>query len=201
MDRREILKMIAMLTGVAVVGGEVFLSGCKNAPTAYAANWSETEIGLLDEVGETILPATASSPGAKAAGIGRFMNLMINDCYESYHQKAFIEGIKQIDEDCKKKSGKPFLTCSADERHNFLLTLEKEAKEYDHQREAKEKAAKEKNRNSEGLPFHYFTYIRQLTLFGFFTSKIGYTEALRYEAVPGRYDGDTPYIKGEKAWA
>jgi len=31
MDRRELLKMIAVLTGGVVVGGEAFLTGCKNA--------------------------------------------------------------------------------------------------------------------------------------------------------------------------
>ena len=31
MDRRELLKMIALLTGTAVVGGETFLAGCTSA--------------------------------------------------------------------------------------------------------------------------------------------------------------------------
>ena len=29
MDRRELLKMIAVVTGGAVIGGELFLTGCK----------------------------------------------------------------------------------------------------------------------------------------------------------------------------
>jgi hypothetical protein len=48
---------------------------------------------------------------------------------------------------------------------------------------------------------HYFTMMKQLTLLGFFTSEIGYTQARRYEAVPGRFEGCTPYTKGDKAWA
>jgi hypothetical protein len=40
-----------------------------------------------------------------------------------------------------------------------------------------------------------------LTLLGFFTSKPGATEALRYVPVPGKYEGCIPYSKGEKAWA
>jgi hypothetical protein len=43
--------------------------------------------------------------------------------------------------------------------------------------------------------------MKQLTLFGFFTSKEGATQALRYIAVPGHYDGAYPYKKGDKAWA
>ncbi len=36
MDRRELLKMIAVLTGGVVIGGEVFLTGCKTAGKADA---------------------------------------------------------------------------------------------------------------------------------------------------------------------
>jgi len=38
-------------------------------------------------------------------------------------------------------------------------------------------------------------------LSGYFTSEIGATKALRYVAVPGKFDGSYPYKKGDKAWA
>ena len=50
-------------------------------------------------------------------------------------------------------------------------------------------------------PSHYYTLMKQLTLWGFFSSKTGMTETLRHLPVPGRYDGNHPYTKGEKAWA
>jgi hypothetical protein len=43
--------------------------------------------------------------------------------------------------------------------------------------------------------------MKQLTLFGYFTSKEGATQALRYKAVPGKYEGCIDYKKGDKAWA
>jgi hypothetical protein len=43
--------------------------------------------------------------------------------------------------------------------------------------------------------------MKQLTMLGFFTSKTGATEALRFVAVPGRYDACIPYKKGDRAWA
>jgi hypothetical protein len=42
--------------------------------------------------------------------------------------------------------------------------------------------------------------VKQMTLMGFFTSETGITKTLRYVAIPGRYDGDVPYIKGQRAW-
>ena len=82
MDRRELLKMIAVLTGGAVVGAEAFLTGCKNAETTGSSMaFSEADIPYLDEVAETILPAT-TTPGAKAAKVGQFMTVIVNDCYD-----------------------------------------------------------------------------------------------------------------------
>ena len=43
--------------------------------------------------------------------------------------------------------------------------------------------------------------MKELTLLGYFTSEVGATKALRYLPVPGRYDGNVPYKKGDRAWA
>jgi hypothetical protein len=47
----------------------------------------------------------------------------------------------------------------------------------------------------------FWGQIKDLTVTGYFTSEVGCTQALRYEPVPGRYDGEMPYKKGDKAWA
>src|SRR5687768_3222796 len=121
MDRRELLKMIALLTGGVVVGGEVFLTGCKSGGKADVG-FTTSNIALLDEVGETILPAT-SSPGAKAAQIGEFMKVMVTDCYTEKEQEAFQNGIVELEEACKKMHKKGFMECTPQERHDFLLSL------------------------------------------------------------------------------
>ena len=116
------------------------------------------------------------------------MVVMVNDCYEDKDQVIFHAGIGKLDEACKKANGKSFLEATPEQRTALLTTLDKEAKDY------------QKSKKPED-PAHYFTMMKQLTLFGFFTSKPGATEALRYIAVPGRYDGAYPYKKGDKAWA
>jgi len=50
-------------------------------------------------------------------------------------------------------------------------------------------------------PPHWFTLFKQITLTGFFNSEMGCTQALRYVKIPGRYDGDLPYKKGDRAFA
>jgi hypothetical protein len=140
MDRRELLKMIAVLTGGAVVGSEAFLTGCKNTETTGSAlAFSEEDIPYLDEVAETILPATGT-PGAKAAKVGQFMTVIVNDCYEEGDQKTFHEGMKQLKDAFDKKYSTSFMKGTPQQRHDFLVELDKEAKEHQKKRsEAKEK--------------------------------------------------------------
>ena len=88
MDRRELLKMVALLTGGAVIGGDLFLSGCKTGAKADAG-FTAANISLLDEIAETIIPATAT-PGAKAAKVGEFMKIMVTDCYTGNQQAATV---------------------------------------------------------------------------------------------------------------
>ena len=186
MERRELLKMIAALTGGVFIGGEL-LTSCKTGPMVGGATFSEADTAFLDEVAETILPAT-KTPGAKAAKVGQFMVVMVNDTYEDKDQKIFHEGIGKLEEASKKANGKSFLETTPEQRTALLTALDKEAKDY------------QKSKKKDD-PSHYFTMMKQLTLFGFFTSKEGATQALRYIAVPGKYDGAYPYKKGDKAWA
>jgi glucoside 3-dehydrogenase (cytochrome c) hitch-hiker subunit len=187
MERRELLKLIALATGTAFIGGDLFLSGCKNAPALGGATFSENDIGFLDEVAETIIPKT-TTPGAKDAAVGTFMTVMVNDCYDKKDQQTFHEGIKKLDDACQKANNTSFMEATPEQRTSLLTTLDKEAKEH-----AKSKGKDDSN--------HYFTMMKQLTLFGFFTSKPGATQVLRHEAVPGHYDGALPYKKGDRAWA
>jgi hypothetical protein len=43
--------------------------------------------------------------------------------------------------------------------------------------------------------------LKELTLLGYFTSEIGYTQAMRYTETPGRFDPCAPYSPGDKSWA
>jgi hypothetical protein len=205
MDRRELLKMIAMVTGSAVIGGEFFLAGCTSGAKTEAG-FTAANISLLDEVGETILPAT-SSPGAKAAQVGEFMKVYVTDCYSQAGQQAFLKGIAELDQTSKTIQGKSFMDCSQEQRNQVLLKLEDESKSFNKALDEKERPLREVLRkdNMENMftpePRHYYTMMKQLTLLGFFTSKIGVTEAMRHVPVPGKFDGAFPYKKGDKAFS
>jgi Gluconate 2-dehydrogenase subunit 3 len=204
MERRELLKIIAVLTGGALVGGDVFLSGCKTTTKKGEGLLSADNIALLDELSDTIIPAT-NTPGAKAAKVGEFMNVFVSDCYRADQQKAFTEGIAALDETCKKQFSKNFMALTPAERNQVLVSLETDAKTFNEQLKQKEQmardAARQEIKEFNGAPLHYYSMMKQLTLLGYFTSEIGMKQALRFLPVPGKYDGAFPYKKGDKAWA
>lgn len=190
MNRRDALSRVALILGGTVLGAEAFLSGCTSADKNIGGagmNFSNDDVAFLDEVAETILPAT-NTPGAKEAKVGEFMTRIVRDCYTENDQKVFVEGMKKLEDASKKMNSKSFLDSTPEQRHNLLVDLDKEQKEY---------AAKKKPED----PTHYFRMMKELTLWGYFTSEPGATKALRYVAVPGKYEGCIDYKKGDKAWA
>lgn len=162
MNRREALSRVAILIGGTVIGGNLFLTGCKS-DLSDGFSLTAKQLSLFEEVAESILPETTKSGGAKAAQVGPFAQLMVRDCYTPEEQKVFTEGLNSLDKACEKLNGKSFLECSAEERQQFLVSLDPSTTPY-------------------------YSMIRQITLLGYFTSDIGY-KAQGYESVPGRYDG------------
>jgi hypothetical protein len=210
MDRRELLKLIAAATGTAFIGGEFFLSGCNNPDAGTTTEFSEDNIAFLDEVGETILPKT-STPGAKDAKVGAYMAVFVKDCYTAADQKVFHEGIQKLNAACKEMHKESFMKATPEQRKSLLEKLDVEAKEaatknreYDAEQIKREKEEHEKGNTGyerERRSAHYFSMMKQLTISAFFTSKEGRTGALRYTPVPGRYDPELPYKKGDKLFA
>ncbi|RYE37278.1 MAG: gluconate 2-dehydrogenase subunit 3 family protein [Sphingobacteriaceae bacterium] len=187
MNRREAVSRVALILGGTVLGANFFMSGCKSGPEKVTELFKQDDVAFMDEVGDTILPTT-STPGAKAAGVGKFMAVMVRDCYKPEDQKVFTDGINKLDDACKKKNGKKFMECDPKQRTAILIDLDKEQKDYQANKKKEE-------------PNHYFRMMKELTMLGYFTSEVGATKALRYLPVPGKYDGNYPYKKGDKAWA
>jgi hypothetical protein len=195
MDRREVLRRVAMLTGASVVGGELFLlTGCKtdsqrsnNSRSISNAAFSKDQIALLHEIGGTILPAPQGSIGAKDTDIGEFMAMMVKDCYNAKDNEIFKNGLEKIASSFKEKFNTDFVQGSPEQKLELLTVIDKEARDY------------RKSKKSED-PEHFFTMMRQLTILGFATSKRGATEVFNYVAVPGKFDGDYKYKKGDKVW-
>ncbi|MBL0940452.1 MAG: gluconate 2-dehydrogenase subunit 3 family protein [Gemmatimonadaceae bacterium] len=196
-DRREAIKRVSVLLGgAALIGGSGLITACAgdrppspDAPTAKPiGNFSVDDQRFLDEVADTILPTTAKSPGAKAAATGPFMALMVTDQFVPEDQTIFRTGLRTIDDNCRAAHNVGFMQATPEQRTAVLTALDKEQHEY------------QRNKTREE-PTHFFRMMKEQALVGFFTSEIGYTQAMRYKETPGEYQPCVPYVKGETIWA
>jgi len=144
-NRREAIRRVsALLGGVAFVGGSSLLTACEQAkaPSGEApGKFSAEDIAYLDEIAETILPAT-KTPGAKAAKTGAFMALMVTDSYDATQQKIFRDGMGTIDAASKKANNLGFMAATPAQRLAVLTTLDREQKAYTDRREAADRKKK-----------------------------------------------------------
>ncbi|MBS9523779.1 gluconate 2-dehydrogenase subunit 3 family protein [Litoribacter alkaliphilus] len=182
-NRREALKSMVLMMGGTMIGANVILTGCAPEDRIEGLDFSESEIAFMDEIAETIIPAT-DTPGAKEAGVGSFMTVMVRETYNKEQQETFINGLNDIKKNFKSEVGVEFMDASHEQRLNFLNALNEELR----------------SGNNESGP-KYISMLKDLTVLGYFTSEIGATQALRYVETPGRYDGCMDYKKGDKAFA
>lgn len=181
MNRREAIRRSALWAGVAALWAN--LPARTWAALALPAGWSEDDEKLLTLIGDTIIPTTASSPGAGAVGIGRFVIVQATDCGVAGAVEALRRGLKEIEAAGQKQFAKKFAELSVAERETVLTDYEG--------RSAPEK----------GSTVNPFRLMKELTLLGYFTSEQGATQALRYLPVPGGYKGSLKLGKDERSWA
>jgi hypothetical protein len=185
MNRREALKSVAFLMGSAISAttmGVLFENFTLPEKEKNQVSFSATDEEILAEFADIIIPTTAASLGAKAAGLGSFIPMMIRDCYPAKMQEIFASGLKAMQYKCSKDFNKDFLSMSAAERQNLMTSLRDET------------IAADKSPS-------FFLIARDLTILGYFSSEIGCTQAREYLPVPGRYDGNADYKPGQKGWA
>jgi hypothetical protein len=174
LTRREALKAGALLLPALFAG--CMRDGGNAAPARASA---ENDRALLDDIADTLLPDTAASPGAKTAGVGATIALMLADCEPLEVGRRVAEGLQAFRATCRERGG-DFAALPAGEREALLRGLDAAAV-----------AAREG---------HWFSDVRRLALDAYFSSEIGLTRAMRYVPIPGRYDGCVPLAPGQPAW-
>src|SRR6476659_9610960 len=177
MTRREAVKTTGVLLGGVLITSASLTACARDTRRAGAPVLNAEDQALIEEIADTLLPTTPTSPGAKAAHVGPVINLLLTDCREPAEQKRVVDGLKQF----RNTVGDHFASMSQANRENWLRRIDAEAKA------------------SSGD--HYLTLLRELSLQAYFSSEIGATKALRYIMTPGKWVGCVPLQPGQPAWA
>ncbi len=140
------------------------------SPQFLTAHQSDT----VEVLSDLIIPET-ETPGAKAAGVNRFIDRVL---YESdpLPQREFVRGLTWLDQRSRELFGSDFGESQPDQRVALLTILSSPA-----------------NRSLDDQPgVEFFRAIKSLTVTGYYTSEIGiYEELGEGELFFEGYDGCT----------
>lgn len=121
-------------------------------------------IAMINELGEIIIPTT-DTPGAKTAGVGEFIAVIVRDCYSDKDKKEFAESIAEVNKKCDDLFGCDFLKCNQEERLQLVSEMYED--------------------------FPGFKVLKDPIVSAYLSSEVGVTKFFEYHPVPGRYDGCT----------
>jgi gluconate 2-dehydrogenase gamma chain len=182
MQRREVLRRAAWVLGGAISAPAALaiLQGCSAKDSPPASSWQPkyfqgTQAEVITALADILIPKTDTS-GALDAGVPAFIDSIMADVYPKDAQDRFRAGIDEFG----RGGGKAFLdqdvagrTAQVRQAIDAALTGEHEHK-----------------------PF--ILVARELTLLGFYTSKVGITENMEYQPVPTAYHGCVPISEMKK---
>jgi hypothetical protein len=167
MNRRKVLKQLAIATGGLITLPQWMISCGISDTNVHETSFSSTEQQLLANITDTIIPA-GNSIGALSVGVDKFLQKLIDDCYEKDVKDNVKLQLNELEKSAKTMHGKSFANCTQAQRQQLLLKLSS----------SPNKAEKD-----------FFTLIKTETIRGFNTSQKVMQEYLNYKVAPGHYYG------------
>ena len=179
-NRRDTLLLLARIAGIgAFPGFSKWVAAAKDGrsksseaePAAYKPMFfSAHEYNTVDIVTEHIIPADGT-PGANQAGVAEFIDFMVAHSPDLQYQ--FRTGLAWLDVFARESNSTDFTSLPVETRQLLLSRLAYHAKQSPAELQGQE----------------FFSLIREYTVLGFYTSRIG-LEALDYPGL--RIYGSSP---------
>lgn len=132
----------------------------------------------LNRICDLIIPRT-DTPGAVDAGVPDFIWSLLNTWHRVDERSRFLADLRQFE----------VLTLATD--------VPGPAADADYAR-----ALRECQSGSAGEPMQrFFASVQSLVVLGYYTSELGATTELRYDPIPGRFDGSVDYLDIGRQWS
>ena len=129
--RREAVARTALFLGGTLAASSI--SGVRGDAwaRAAAAEWragtlTAEQSELVAAVAEHIIPAT-DTPGARAAGVHRFVDVILSDYYKDDERKRFLDGLTTLEARAEQELGAPFLKATPSQQLALLTKMDVES--------------------------------------------------------------------------
>lgn len=202
MNRREFLQCAAILiSGVSASQLGFTLSDEQQIYLANAPDYNTTAVNyftpeqrkIVAAMAEVIIPRT-ETPGAIDARVPAFIELMAANWLNDEERTIFIAGLQDIETRIPVEFGKTFNQLSAQQQLHIMEALEDAASDspwYEFGNVQREYIS--------DAPF--ICQVKELTIWGFFTSEEGASQVLRYDPMPMYFDGNLPLAPEDSSWS
>lgn len=197
MNRREAIRKSTLLLGGALSASTIaaVMSGCKAPmdPDWTPSTMTRDQAEIVAEVCERIIPAT-DTPGAKDALVHRYIDEFLTNIASPEEREVFTKGLQNLQD-------RSFLKLSDADKDTMLSEMQGSASGPSDIEVGEDLANEgEANINRE-VANQFFQGMKQLTITGFFSSEVGAKQVLRYDPIPGEFNGCIDYQEGDVVWA
>ncbi|MGH9337114.1 MAG: gluconate 2-dehydrogenase subunit 3 family protein [Vicinamibacteria bacterium] len=191
MNRRQALKSIGIAASLPFSVTEL-LAARSRLQAEGGIHVFETldaqESEIVAAAAERILPET-DTPGARAARVEEFIDLVLTHWFTEEERRRFLRGVRDLEDRARVDCGKGFVECGEPHQVRILQQMEDEA-ERELEREKPGRRARRGASESPRAPF--FTALKWITLYGYFTSEVGMEGEIEFVNFPGTYEGCAP---------
>jgi Gluconate 2-dehydrogenase subunit 3 len=188
MQRREALRLLASTTAIPLIPRQAFslFQAVHDQLPGNAAlkTLNEHQNATVTVIAEMIIPQT-ETPGAKAARVNEFIDVILSNWYEPAEKSAFMDGLTDVDVRSRNFFGQDFIGCNQQQQVQLLEALEDEVPITRTLRAKRGVRKPPQQRN-------FFYMMKQLTLVGYYTSQIGFEQELHEQIIPRRHAGCAP---------
>ena len=189
MQRRETLKLL-LAGGVLPTMSADLLGFFRDSHPAsgYALrtldpHQNDTVIAVIDQ----IIPAT-ETPGAKEARVNEFIDVILTEWANDDERRNFLSGLADVDKQSNTLFGKDFTAASPEQQLTLLRSLDESAAITRSDRKTRPPVWESQGRDTQ-LQDDFFTVFKKMTLHGYYTSEIGFSQELKLQIIPGAQHG------------
>jgi len=202
LSRRQILERMAVVTGGAI--SLSILSACDGGVSVPESTenidlkaLSKAQLDLVGDIADTIIPDTAT-PGAKSVNVHYLIDELAANWMTADERTGFLSDLMALDQRIKAEQGKRFSELDLAARGDVLDQLGAEMLDAGEGSAALGDITNSDDNNGRK---HIYRELRELTIFGYYTSEVGASEELIYDPIPGAYHGCIPFADVGKAWS
>ena len=196
MQRREALRILMAGGVLPVLSTDVlaFFQGAHPA-SSYSLrtlnpHQNDTVVAMIDQ----ILPAT-DTPGAKAARVNEFIDVILTEWATEDERKNFLSGLADVDKQSNSLYAKDFAAASVDQQLALLRSMDEAAAVARSVPQDRPPYWEPGGRDIQ-LQDDFFTVFKNMTVHGYYTSEIGFTQELKRQIIPGAQHGCTQLAPG-----